>query len=353
MPVLVLRQAVARGTTLRHMGRRRSPAGAEDVVSFSNADGSVLAVGIDTATARLTTVETIGEIGLFGDGDHVWRFGGYERSRGILVPRGFQHRINGLLQEDMQLVHVAIDPAWGDTSFGPPAGYALRPRDPGASRPPGVVDSGGGVYFVEGVGGSRTMFVDMGDGIVAVEAPQSTRVAEQTIALIEQTRPGKPITHLVLTHHHLDHVGGVRAFVERGATVIVPHGMDDYLRRIIGGTRTFGTLGEAPRPAAVPTIESVADRRRIGSVEVVHATTAHAAHTLVVYVPSRRLLFQGDRLRVDGAAESPRVMQAAADLASVIERYALDVRTIGSVHGANATIDDLRTVLRSRAASRR
>jgi glyoxylase-like metal-dependent hydrolase (beta-lactamase superfamily II) len=353
MPVLVLRQAIVRSTTLRHLGRRAERGITEDLVSMSNADGSVLALGIDATTGLVSTVETVGEIGLFGDGDHVWRFAEYAASGGVQVPRAFQHRINGLLQEDMRLADVAVSPPWTDTSFAPPADYVLRPAATAARRAPGVVDSGGGVYFVEGLGGYRSMFVDVGDGIVAVEAPQNARVADQAIALIEKALPGKRITHLVLTHHHLDHVGGVHPYVERGAIVVAPVGMEDFLRRILGGTRTFGMLGQPARPTPTPRIEVVADRRRIGLVELIHATTSHAADMLVAYVPGRRLLFQGDLLQVDEGASAPRATQGAADLAALIERHALDVQTIASVHGRNATMADLRAALPPSGAIRR
>ena len=354
MPVLVLRQAIVRSMSLRHLGRRSERGVTEDLVSMSNADGTVLAIGIDATTGLVNTVETVGEIGLFGDGDHVWRFAEYETAAGVQGPRAFQHRINGLLQEDMRLAHVAVNPAWSDTSFAPPADYALRPAVAAAPRrAPGVVDSGGGVYFVEGLGGYRSMFVDAGDGIVAVEAPQSARIADQAIALIEKALPGKRITHLVLTHHHLDHVGGVHPYVERGTIVVAPAGMEDFLRRILGGTRTFGMLGQPARPTPAPRIELVAERRRIGPVELIHATTSHAADMLVAYVPGRRLLFQGDLLLADEGAGAPRASQGAADLAALIERHALDVQTIASVHGRNATMADLRAALPAAGAARR
>ena len=347
MPALVLRQAIVRASTLRYLGRRTEGSSSEEIVSFNNADGSVLAFGIDDRTGRVSTVETIGEIALFGDGDHVWRFAEYETTGGLQVPRAFTHRINGLLQEDMRLVAITVNPVWTDTTFAPPAGYTPR-RAAAAPRPPGVVDAGGGVYFIEGLGGYRSMFVDAGDGIIAVEAPQSARTADQAIALIRQTLPGKAITHIVLTHHHLDHVGGVRPYVEANATVVAPVGMDDYLRRILGGTRTFGLLGQPARPNPAVRIESVTDRRRLGPIELIRAVTSHAASMLVIYVPSRRLLFQGDLLQIDDDGTPAPGAATARDLTEIISRHGLEVDVIGSVHGRNATMADLRRALEPR-----
>ena len=61
---------------------------------------------------------------------------------------------------------------------------------------------------------------------------------------------------------------------------------------------------------------------------------------------------QGDLLQVDDGA-APRATQGAADLATLIERHALDVETIGSVHGRNATVADLRAALPASGAARR
>jgi glyoxylase-like metal-dependent hydrolase (beta-lactamase superfamily II) len=37
--------------------------------------------------------------------------------------------------------------------------------------------------------------------------------------LAQQKYPGKPWKYLLLDHHHIDHIGGVRAFAAAGATL--------------------------------------------------------------------------------------------------------------------------------------
>ena len=345
MPVLVLRQAIVRSLTLRYIGKRAAAGAEEDVVTFNNADGSVLAFGVDVKTGLVNTVETIGEIGLFGDGDHMWRFSEYELNGGLQTPRVFQHRINGLIQEDMRLASITVNPTWSDTTFAPPPGYVVQaPRGRGTgSQGVRPVPGSGAVHFIEGLAGYRLMFADAGDGIVVVEAPASARLAAQAIAQIELTIPGRPITHVVLTHHHLDHVAGLRPFVERGAIVVVPPGMEEYIRRILGGTRTLGMLGQPVRPPVVPKIEVVGTRRRFGPVEIIHTgANSHVGAMLVAHVPAERLLFQADLFQLTEGAGPPRPTRAAADLLAVIDRYKLDVETIAPVHGRNATVAELR-----------
>ncbi len=44
--------------------------------------------------------------------------------------------------------------------------------------------------------------------------------ARAAIALANTLVPGKPLTHLIVSHHHFDHTLGFRTAVEAGLTVI-------------------------------------------------------------------------------------------------------------------------------------
>ena len=83
-----------------------------------------------------------------------------------------------------------------------------------------------GVYVVHNVAGQNqnTMAVEFKDYIVALEAPGSSDGAEQVIERIKQTIPNKPIRYIAMTHHHGDHIGGLRSFIAEGATVITTPG---------------------------------------------------------------------------------------------------------------------------------
>ncbi len=71
-------------------------------------------------------------------------------------------------------------------------------------------------------GGANNLVVAMKDGLVVFDAPISDVQSRWVIDAAKAKYPGKPIKYLVLTHHHMDHTGGMRAYVAEGATVIVP-----------------------------------------------------------------------------------------------------------------------------------
>ena len=347
MPVLLIRQALDRSNTLRYLGEQDSGGRREAAITFTTTEGDPVTLYFDAATHLLTRREEMGA-GALGDEVDAVHFADYETMAGFAVPRRLELRWNGLLTGRQRLVSFAPKAELPDAVFGIPAGYST----PAPGGPPAMVPLGGGAYFVERIGGGyRSLVVDTDEGLVVVDAPLNPDASEAAIALIERTLPGRPIRYVVITHHHGDHIGGIPAYAARGATILVAAGSERYIQRMVSVNRTLGKIGAAPAPAAkAPVLEPLAGRRTIGRGErAVHVlnvgSTSHAAAMLAVYVPAQKLLFQGDLLRINyqgGPVASP---EATRDLDAIIRRFRLDVQTIGSVHGRNGTMDDLRAAL--------
>ena len=83
-----------------------------------------------------------------------------------------------------------------------------------------------GVFVIQNVAGQNqnTLAVEFKDYIVAVEAPGSSAGADKVIERIKTAIPGKPIRYVAMTHHHGDHIGGLRSFIAEGATVVTTPG---------------------------------------------------------------------------------------------------------------------------------
>ena len=62
--------------------------------------------------------------------------------------------------------------------------------------------------------------INMADGIAVFDAPVDEGQSKWVIDAAKAKYLGKPIKYLVLTHHHMDHTGGTRAYVAEGATVV-------------------------------------------------------------------------------------------------------------------------------------
>ena len=98
-----------------------------------------------------------------------------------------------------------------------------------------VVDKlANGVYYLRG-GSHHSLAIDQADHIVVVEGPQNEARSEAVIAKAKELIPNKPIRYVVNTHVHFDHSGGLRTFVDEGATVVTQAIEPALLRAGVGG----------------------------------------------------------------------------------------------------------------------
>jgi glyoxylase-like metal-dependent hydrolase (beta-lactamase superfamily II) len=154
-----------------------------------------------------------------------------------------------------------------------------------------------GVWYLTG-GSHHSVVIEMKDHLIVAEGPLNDDRALAVIAEARTLVPGKPIKYLVVSHHHFDHSGGVRAFAGEGATIVTHDVSRPYFERILASPATVGPdhLAKSGKKA---TVEGVRDRRVLTdgtrTVEVRHiAGILHADDMLMVYLPKEKLLVQAD-----------------------------------------------------------
>ena len=89
-----------------------------------------------------------------------------------------------------------------------------------------------GVWHLTG-SSHNSVAVEFSDYSVVVEAPLDE---ERSLAVIEEVQkliPNKPIRFVVNTHHHWDHLGGIRTYVHEGATIITHEENRAYYEEIM------------------------------------------------------------------------------------------------------------------------
>ena len=157
------------------------------------------------------------------------------------------------------------------------------------------------------------MAVAFRDYIVAIEAPGSSEGADKAIQMIKEALPGKPIRYVALTHHHSDHIGGLRSFIAEGATVITTRANRGVVETMAAAPQN-DRLARAPRK---PEFLFVEGGRRVltdgeQTVELIDVgPNPHAKEMLIAWLPKQRIVFQGDLFFVP---EQRRAGRTAADL---------------------------------------
>jgi glyoxylase-like metal-dependent hydrolase (beta-lactamase superfamily II) len=205
----------------------------------------------------------------------------------------------------------------------PPGAAPARAAPRGSPLPPPapiekITDT---VYKIFG-GGGNTLVVVQRDGVVLVD----TKLAGNGPAIMAEVRKvtDKPVTTIIATHSHPDHVGST-----------------DYLReefpnaRIImsEGTKAELSAGPQSNPALLST-ETYKDRMTLGEgadrIELFHTGVGHTGGDTFVVVPAAKLLFMGDVMAWNMAPFLPA--GGATAIADETEKLVEAVKDMGIVH---------------------
>jgi glyoxylase-like metal-dependent hydrolase (beta-lactamase superfamily II) len=215
-----------------------------------------------------------------------------------------------------------------------------------------------GVYYVKG-GTHHSVAIAQSDHIVVVEAPQNEARSLAVIAKIKETIPKKPIRYVINTHHHFDHSGGLRTYVDEGA-IVVTHEMNKaYYEMAWAAPRTINPdrLAQSHKTARFETFTKGhlldAGARPI-EVHHIERNGHHDAFAMV-YLPREGILIEGDAYTpLAAGAPSPAAPNPySVNLLENIQRLKLNVRQIAALHGPRlTTMDDLRAVASSPSARR-
>jgi glyoxylase-like metal-dependent hydrolase (beta-lactamase superfamily II) len=157
---------------------------------------------------------------------------------------------------------------------------------------------------------------------------------------------------------HFDHSGGLRTYVDEGAT-IVTHALNKaYYEKAWSAPRTLNPdqLAKSNKTATFETFSDkhvLTDGRR--SIEIYPiAGSGHNDAFAMVYLPAEKILVEVDAYAPPaGNAPPPAVPSPfAVNLYDNIQKLKLDVRQIAALHGPRvATLNDLRAFIGQRAAT--
>jgi glyoxylase-like metal-dependent hydrolase (beta-lactamase superfamily II) len=156
-----------------------------------------------------------------------------------------------------------------------------------------------GVHVAQGYDFADFAFVVTADGIVAIDAASTPEHAAAALGDLREVT-ALPITHVILTHGHFDHVGGLSALTADGATVIAQANFPDELRQQNAGPgpfRYFLPDGRSHRAAVEPDqLVSEPEKLTVGGVDFVLIPVAggETADGIIVHLPDRELVFTGD-----------------------------------------------------------
>lgn len=222
------------------------------------------------------------------------------------------------------------------------------------------VNVGGNIHMVEGnteLMAYASIVVDTPDGIYVIEPVLHPYRSDVAIEAIKEKFPGKPLLGIIATHHHMDHLGGLRTYAaETGKVFIGEQGADFVKKALSSKNSTFPDALD--RYEGEVEVVSVADSMKLGDgeegFELLLYPTPHTDDLLVAYFPAIKALTIGDvfngemsdGLRFYNPETKKILVERAQRLKDFIANRGLDVETLLTIHGGAVSATEIDAYLR-------
>ena len=337
-PVTVLRAAADPAATVTNA---RTESG-ERLVDLTTADGVRLTLATDATSNLPARVTSMTDHPNLGDVTITTRFSDYAGAEGLMLPTRLTATTDEYAGLDLRVTSHAFG---GDVAdLAAPAAAAAATVDGPAPPNVTVEELASGIWFLAGES-HHSVLVEYADHLMLIEAPNDAR----TLAVVAKARelvPDKPLTHLVNSHHHFDHSGGIRTAISEGLTIVTQAANGPFYEHLATRARTIApdALTRNPQPLTLETVDEEWTHEDASMSAQVYriAGSSHADTLLMVYFPQSRLLVQADAFS-PGRPDQP----FAANLLEEVERRELRVDRIAPIHGVVTPFSELVSLVRA------
>jgi glyoxylase-like metal-dependent hydrolase (beta-lactamase superfamily II) len=143
-----------------------------------------------------------------------------------------------------------------------------------------------------------TTVIEFQDHLTLFELAVQGQQAKRVIEFAGTLAPGKPVTQLIVSHHHFDHSAGVREAVAQGLSIISRRQNEGIIREMVAHPDPDfpDDLAKAPRPLKFMPVD---ERLRLSDDSMTldllwTRNSPHMAEGLVAYAPAQKVIMEAD-----------------------------------------------------------
>jgi glyoxylase-like metal-dependent hydrolase (beta-lactamase superfamily II) len=348
MEIWVTPQGFLKAAAANHAASTPTPDGGSEVTFMA---GKHKFVGKINAQNEVQKIHTWIDNPVLGDMLCEAAFSGYRDFGGVMFPSHIVRIQGGKLRLDLTVSSVKANP---DVIVPVPEGMRAAMAAPVRVTSDKLAE---GVYWIKG-GQWHSVAIDQADHIVVVDAPLDEERSLAVLAKVKETIPNKPIRYLINTHAHFDHAGGVRTYVDEGATIVTLPMNQAFYERAWRAPHELNP-DKLEKSKKTPKFEPVVNGKDVLSdgkraIEIYEqAGTAHNDAVVMIYLPREKILIQADAWNTE-AVTAPYLDTIGGDFVNPyivnlydnILRLKLDVGQLVPLHGPRTTtMAELRKVL--------
>jgi glyoxylase-like metal-dependent hydrolase (beta-lactamase superfamily II) len=376
-PTLLLK-AMENPKDVRSIGNQRIGGQSYRAVSFNDGSVSYLIL-FDARTKLPAAIRTMDDDNVQGDQPYDAVLSDWKAVGGVQVAHALSYRIGGIEVGQVTYTQVVANPTIAADSFAIPDAVRSALKGPATSNvpyqwiirrlymsrymdteqpylPAGVsvklVELAPNVQHAQGASGNN-LIVAMKDHLVVFDAPYGEALSRTVIDLAKAKYPGKPIKYLVQTHHHMDHSGGLRAYVAEGATILVAAPTRAYFNRALRNPRTVAN--DAQQAARKPIrLTEVRDQMTLkddagNEINIYNIKNPHADGYLLGHVVKENVVFVTDLISPRGPVTRSEGTLAVGD---AFKKYNIKNSLIAGGHGTTAKQAEIGAALGVEVSSR-
>jgi glyoxylase-like metal-dependent hydrolase (beta-lactamase superfamily II) len=324
-PVGILRAALDPAAKITNPRK----AGNLDVVAIVTSQGENLTLAVDSGTHLPVSVTSMSYNANLGDVAIETTFADYQDVEGLKLPARISSKIDKYPGAEYTITTNTVNSPAEDLA----AAEAVKASPaPTLTANVTVEPVGKGIWLLAGQS-HNSVLVEFADHLELIEVPQNETRSLAVIAKAREVKPDKPLTKVIVTHHHFDHSGGVRAAIAENLTLVTHELNKPFFEEIAQRKHSIveDALAKNPRPPKIETVQDqavVQDGTQRMHLYKVDDPTGHSDSMLMVYFPNDRILVQGDFYNTT-ATTFPR----AAALNANIQKRKLRVDKHVPIHG--------------------